>query len=175
MWQVYRPLEFLFTVAAFTTLIENFLPQLIALPKVGANSRLACRLCCARDCVCCYRDASTHESCSAESPSAAVSICLIVLICQRHLDARGVDAQFVSPAAGPRLAAAASGPTAAAEAGNKDCGRAQSSAAWLQALIQSFVRSTLTLTFVIAAARVVFNIKVGSLLTHTVLCLITGT
>ena len=30
-----------------------------------------------------------------------------------------------------------------------------------QALIQSFVRSTLTLTFVIAAARVVFNIKVG--------------
>ena len=31
----------------------------------------------------------------------------------------------------------------------------------LQALIQSFVRSTLTLTFVIAAARVVFNIKVG--------------
>ena len=32
--QVYQPLEFLFTVAAFTTLIENFLPQLIALPKV---------------------------------------------------------------------------------------------------------------------------------------------
>ena len=31
----------------------------------------------------------------------------------------------------------------------------------VQALIQSFVRSTLTLTFVIAAARVVFNIKVG--------------
>ena len=29
----------------------------------------------------------------------------------------------------------------------------------LQALIQNFVRSTLTLTFVIAAARVVFNIK----------------
>ena len=28
-----------------------------------------------------------------------------------------------------------------------------------QALIQNFVRSTLTLTFVIAAARVVFNIK----------------
>lgn len=33
--QVYRPLEFLFTIAAFTTLAENFLPQLIALPKVG--------------------------------------------------------------------------------------------------------------------------------------------
>ena len=32
--QVYQPLEFLFTVAAFTTLIENFLPQLISLPKV---------------------------------------------------------------------------------------------------------------------------------------------
>ena len=31
--QVYRPLEFLFAVAAFTTLAENFLPQLIALPK----------------------------------------------------------------------------------------------------------------------------------------------
>ncbi|KAL3157479.1 hypothetical protein ABBQ32_011943 [Trebouxia sp. C0010 RCD-2024] len=31
--QVYRPLEFLFTIAAFTTLAENFLPQLIALPK----------------------------------------------------------------------------------------------------------------------------------------------
>ena len=30
----------------------------------------------------------------------------------------------------------------------------------VQALIQSFVRSTLTLTFVIAAARVVFSIKV---------------
>ena len=33
--QVYRPLEFLFTIAAFTTLAENFLPQLIALPKVS--------------------------------------------------------------------------------------------------------------------------------------------
>ena len=32
--QVYRPLEFLFSVAAFTTLAENFLPQLISLPKV---------------------------------------------------------------------------------------------------------------------------------------------
>ncbi|DBA86065.1 hypothetical protein WJX77_010359 [Trebouxia sp. C0004] len=31
--EVYRPLEFLFTIAAFTTLAENFLPQLIALPK----------------------------------------------------------------------------------------------------------------------------------------------
>ena len=33
--QVYRPLEFLFSVAAFTTLAENFLPQLISLPKVS--------------------------------------------------------------------------------------------------------------------------------------------
>lgn len=33
--QVYRPLEFLFTIAAFTTLAENFLPQLIALPKAS--------------------------------------------------------------------------------------------------------------------------------------------
>jgi hypothetical protein len=32
--QLYSPLEFLFSIAAFTTLIENFLPQLIALPKV---------------------------------------------------------------------------------------------------------------------------------------------
>ncbi|CAL8469278.1 g8819 [Coccomyxa elongata] len=31
--EVYRPLEFLFSVAAFTTLAENFLPQLISLPK----------------------------------------------------------------------------------------------------------------------------------------------
>ena len=31
--EVYRPLEFLFSVAAVTTLAENFLPQLIALPK----------------------------------------------------------------------------------------------------------------------------------------------
>ena len=36
--QVYRPLEFLFTIAAFTTLAENFLPQLIALPKVRQTS-----------------------------------------------------------------------------------------------------------------------------------------
>ena len=36
--QVYRPLEFLFTIAAFTTLAENFLPQLIALPKVSLGS-----------------------------------------------------------------------------------------------------------------------------------------
>ena len=32
--QLYSPLEFLFSIAAFTTLAENFLPQLIALPKV---------------------------------------------------------------------------------------------------------------------------------------------
>ncbi len=32
--QVYRPLEFLFVIAAFTTLAENFLPQLIAIPRV---------------------------------------------------------------------------------------------------------------------------------------------
>lgn len=38
MVQVYRPLEFLFTIAAFTTLAENFLPQLIALPKVWQTS-----------------------------------------------------------------------------------------------------------------------------------------
>jgi len=34
--QVYRPLEFLFVIAAFTTLAENFLPQLIAIPRVRA-------------------------------------------------------------------------------------------------------------------------------------------
>ena len=32
--QTYRPLELLFTIAAVSTLAENFLPQLIALPKV---------------------------------------------------------------------------------------------------------------------------------------------
>ena len=32
--QVYRPLEFLFVIAAFTTLTENFLPQLISIPRV---------------------------------------------------------------------------------------------------------------------------------------------
>lgn len=37
--QVYRPLEFLFAVAAFTTLAENFLPQLIALPKARPGGR----------------------------------------------------------------------------------------------------------------------------------------
>lgn len=31
--QLYKPLEFLFLVAAFTTLAENFLPQLMSLPK----------------------------------------------------------------------------------------------------------------------------------------------
>lgn len=35
--QLYKPLEFLFLVAATTTLAENFLPQLIAIPKVGAD------------------------------------------------------------------------------------------------------------------------------------------
>lgn len=33
MLQLYKPLEFLFLVAAFTTLAENFLPQLMSLPK----------------------------------------------------------------------------------------------------------------------------------------------
>lgn len=31
--QLYKPLEFLFLVAAFTTLAENFLPQLLTIPK----------------------------------------------------------------------------------------------------------------------------------------------
>jgi len=35
--QLYSPLEFLFSIAAFTTLVENFLPQLIALPKVTSS------------------------------------------------------------------------------------------------------------------------------------------
>ena len=39
--QLYKPLEFLFLVAAFTTLAENFLPQLMSLPKsiVQASER----------------------------------------------------------------------------------------------------------------------------------------
>ncbi len=32
--QVYQPMEMLFVIAAFTTLAENFLPQLIAIPRV---------------------------------------------------------------------------------------------------------------------------------------------
>lgn len=45
--QVYRPLEFLFAVAAFTTLAENFLPQLIALPKARSCLCSAqCGWCC---------------------------------------------------------------------------------------------------------------------------------
>ncbi len=44
--QVYRPLEFLFTIAAFTTLAENFLPQLIALPKVISQPVSLARLRC---------------------------------------------------------------------------------------------------------------------------------
>lgn len=45
--QLYQPLEFLFAVAAFTTLVENFLPQLISLPKVGSVfiPALSCLLC----------------------------------------------------------------------------------------------------------------------------------
>lgn len=35
--QVYRPLEVLFLIAAAVTLAENFLPQLIAIPKVGCS------------------------------------------------------------------------------------------------------------------------------------------
>eukprot|EP00884_Botryococcus_braunii_P013469 jgi/Botrbrau1/22122/Bobra.0206s0046.1 len=35
---VYQPLEFLFFTAALTTLVENFLPQLMALPKVMVQS-----------------------------------------------------------------------------------------------------------------------------------------
>jgi hypothetical protein len=32
--QVYRPIEGLLVVAAFATLVENFAPSLIAIPKV---------------------------------------------------------------------------------------------------------------------------------------------
>lgn len=46
--QLYRPLEFLFAVAAFTTLVENFLPQLIALPKVSALTAPATTLACSQ-------------------------------------------------------------------------------------------------------------------------------
>lgn len=42
MLQVYRPMETLFIIAAFTTLAENFLPQLIAIPRV--SSRTAAQL-----------------------------------------------------------------------------------------------------------------------------------
>ncbi len=36
--QVYKPMETLFIIAAFTTLAENFLPQLIAIPRVRPTS-----------------------------------------------------------------------------------------------------------------------------------------
>ena len=58
--QVYRPLEFLFTIAAFTTLAENFLPQLIALPKVSSDS--------AYPAACCQEPID-----SCEQPSAQLS------------------------------------------------------------------------------------------------------
>jgi mechanosensitive ion channel protein 1/2/3 len=88
--QVYRPLEFLFVIAAFTTLAENFLPQLIALPRVRAPS-------------------------SCVIPTARAVFARLVTLLTHGMA--------------------------------------------LQATVQMVVRSTLSLTFVIAAARVVFNIK----------------
>ena len=87
--QLYSPLEFLFSIAAFTTLAENFLPQLIALPKVSSMSSL------------------NPSATSYDSPDCMPLNCIFAT----------------------------------------------------QGLVQNFVRSTLSLMFVIAAARVVFNIK----------------
>lgn len=92
MMQLYSPLEFLFSIAAFTTLAENFLPQLIALPKVRSPKTLT-------------------QAFLALIMGQITCLCLPVNLCN------------------------------------------------LQGLVQNFVRSTLSLTFVIAAARVVFNIK----------------
>lgn len=36
--QTYRPLEALFVIAALTSLAENFLPQLIAVPRVSLHA-----------------------------------------------------------------------------------------------------------------------------------------
>jgi MscS family membrane protein len=46
--ELYKPLEFLFLVAAFTTLAENFLPQLMSLPKSivqASRGRAVCGVC----------------------------------------------------------------------------------------------------------------------------------
>ena len=98
MLQVYRPLEFLFSVAAFTTLAENFLPQLISLPKVR---------------VCLWQDIDAILLC--EPDHCAVIMGGQTCMCKSLLPA--------------------------------------------QAMVQNLVRATLSLTFVIAAARVVFNVK----------------
>lgn len=42
--ELYKPLEFLFLVAALTTLAENFLPQLIAVPKSIVQTVVKCTL-----------------------------------------------------------------------------------------------------------------------------------
>lgn len=95
-------------MAAFTTLAENFLPQLMSLPKsiVQASGGSA-----------------VFGGCSAEGSSCTLNF-LLLLLCQP------VPGGSLLPHAGPPLPP-----------------------------LQTVVRSTLSLTFVIAAARVVFNIK----------------
>ena len=101
--QVYRPLEFLFSVAALTTLAENFLPQLISLPKVRRTLQ--------------------------NSPRPPKTL----------------------------------GPTSGADCSGRSGKMRLRIDGWrtlpLQAMVQNLVRSALSLTFVISAARVVFNVK----------------
>jgi len=111
--QVYRPLEFLFSVAAFTTLAENFLPQLISLPKVRIMHG-----CSAERDVSCRAFAVLFAECSVEDSCHGASYSL--------LRVREVFMNVIFT---------------------------------LQAMVQNLVRATLSLTFVIAAARVVFNVK----------------
>ena len=110
---MYRPLEFLFSVAAFTTLAENFLPQLISLPKVRIVHG-----CSAERHVSCHAFAILFAECSVEDSCHVASYSL--------LRGRKVFMTVILIS---------------------------------QAMVQNLVRATLSLTFVIAAARVVFNVK----------------
>lgn len=121
--QVYKPMETLFIIAAFTTLAENFLPQLIAIPRVRPT-----------------------PLCMSSEPRQLCPVCSTLLI----------DSRDELPAASRVLVQSFFAFTTLT-------GSAQLMYTLLlvraQAVVQNVVRSTLSLTFVIAAARVVFNVK----------------
>lgn len=112
--QLYKPLEFLFLVAAFTTLAENFLPQLIAIPKVRPQLRRPAPVPC-------------HVAWAVGGGTRASSSLSLHFL-------------HVGLLTFPLLPLASTAPA-------------------VQSIVQTVVRSTLSLTFVISACRVVFNIK----------------
>ena len=109
--QLYKPLEFLFLVSAFTTLAENFLPQLISIPKARRPPR---------------QQQQQQQFVNRAGLPAGLDCLQMAGLADRL--------SFSPPVALP-----CSPP--------------------LQSIVQTVVRSTLSLTFVIASARVVFNIK----------------